>query len=330
MEQTPKDNILHIDKTDAGFLKSVPKIDASPPDCLISNESSIVANHQKDNNINKIIGDKRDYIKLETEIKDEVHKINTIKKELTKSITKEDDIKIKIEPHTLEKETMNVQSTLFDIQSQGYKSNEVLKNENSLDLLKNTDILSSVHQRLPQNSVEVSPIDTTSYLQHLNFIIARNSLLLSPLLMNNQQFLMNGLSQVLLTQQLQQTTAALSLANSIKINSTTQSLNSIHTSNGIQINNTSYNLIRTPPSKSNSSVTVNNSDECIRSPILAKTTSSGIQLTKNIHESMVLKNLEANQAANSLNNIVSSQNSSSISSINDIGKEITKKFKIIF
>lgn len=104
-------------------------------------------------------------------------------------------------------------------------------------------------------------IDTKSYLQHLNLIIARNTLLLSPLFMNNQQFLMNGLSQVLLTQQLQQTTAALSLANAIKTN--TQPIESSQSpANSIQINNTPYNLIRTPPSRSNGTDSSSNNNFC--------------------------------------------------------------------
>ncbi|XP_063709763.1 NAD-dependent protein deacetylase Sirt7 [Culicoides brevitarsis] len=100
-----------------------------------------------------------------------------------KIIEDEDEIESQLQPHIIDKEAIS-----------GPKTDSVVS--------------------IPKPQVEVVQ-DSSAYLQQLNLLIARNNLLLSPLLLNNngQQLMFNGLTQILLTQQLQQTNAALTLPN---------------------------------------------------------------------------------------------------------------------
>lgn len=91
-------------------------------------------------------------------------------------------------------------------------------------------------------------IDAKMYLQQLNMIIARNSLLLSPLFLNNQQLLMNGVSQAMIAQQLQQTNAALTTTNNLLSVANAVPQSPLPTES-VSINNKPYNLIRTPPNR---------------------------------------------------------------------------------
>lgn len=209
--------------SEINLMKIVPVVESMPPDCLIGDDDDDVT---IENKIDETIGvshpsDSNEIlIDQSSLVSEDVAEVDL------------DEIESQLQPHIIDKEAITAPKVLA------------------------SEIVPPPKPEIVVPAIAQPITDPSGYLQQLNLLIARNNLLLSPfMLSNNGQFVFNGLTQILLSQQLQQTNAALQSQPPpiIGLICPPNNLNSNNALPQIIISNNSCNGLPYVPNSSNSS-----------------------------------------------------------------------------
>lgn len=171
------------EEKEINLMKSVLVIDTEPPECLIDEDTNSTSNNQQ------------------TEERTET--LSILNENYSKNDNRTDnaDFVLETKHDDMDEIESQLKSHFID------KEDPLPKQALPSPVNQTTSTTPSNESNSSQNPI----LNPNTYLQQLNFLIARNNLLLSPLFFNGNQGMANGLTQILLTQQLQQTNAALNI-----------------------------------------------------------------------------------------------------------------------